>query len=395
MAIVIISIISISYFNLYFHQYKEKKVFNKTAKFIKYQQKKLYFKEHPIPAVAQFFNKSIKNLNISSDNIIIQNINLKIDPPVNYQKGLKLINLNYAKYNVLISKDIDFNLIRNIVKNEFKKYVIPSNLNIRYFIYSVKNNCFCIFFYYKRVLFLKGIFVVKGENKSGFDSIKQYVKAPKIAIDIDDIGYDSSLVEKLTSLKIPITFAIFPDAPFSKEIDLNLHKLGYETIMHTPMQSIYRSLNPGPGALFVPMDKKVIKKIIEKDLLNLPYVDGANNHEGSLFTSEKNKICYAVKIFKEKRMFFMDSLTDANSFAYRCALKQGLPSAQRDIFLDDEPSLKYITNQLKIAKDFARRFKRVIAIGHPRPLTVQVLLKQLPEIKKDGYKFVPLCEFLR
>jgi hypothetical protein len=199
----------------------------------------------------------------------------------------------------------------------------------------------------------------------------------------------------LISLKTPITFAIFPYAPYSKDIDLKLHKLGYETIMHTPMEPVNTALFPGDGALFISMDKKEIRRKIFTDIHRIPYIDGANNHEGSLFTSDKKKICDAVADFKKKNMFFVDSLTDDNSYAYRCALKQGIPSAQRDVFIDDKPSDGYIGNQIKIAAALAKKFKRVIVIGHPRRDTVKTLMSGIPALKKEGYKFVPLCEFLR
>jgi len=96
-------------------------------------------------------------------------------------------------------------------------------------------------------------------NNSGFNSIIQYVNAPKISLNIDDVGYDVAFIQSLVSLHTPITFAIFPYAPFSDQIDMMLHKLGYETIMHTPMEPVNIKLFPGDGALFISMDKQEIK----------------------------------------------------------------------------------------------------------------------------------------
>jgi Uncharacterized protein conserved in bacteria len=77
------------------------------------------------------------------------------------------------------------------------------------------------------------------------------VDSPKIALDIDDVGYDTAPINSLISLRTPITFAIFPYAPFSKQIDLTLHKEGYETIMHTPMEPVNTSAFSGRrGAVY-------------------------------------------------------------------------------------------------------------------------------------------------
>jgi hypothetical protein len=353
------------------------------------------YKKHPVKSFKKFFKETLVNLKISKADIIKRHVFLNIKAPVNVKNDSKKIRASFLKYYILISKDGGFKPIENIFDNEFKKFVIPSKAGLRYYSYSVKNNCLCLYFYNKTKIFLKAVFIMKGINESGFTSISGYAGSPKIALDIDDVGYRKSYINSLVSLKTPITFAIFPYAPHSKNIDLKLHKLGYETIMHTPMEPVDTALFPGDGALFISMDKKEIRRKIFADINRLPYIDGANNHEGSLFTSDRKKICDAVSDFKKRGMFFMDSLTDDNSYAYRCALRQGVPSAQRDVFIDDKPSDGYIGNQIDIAAALAKKFKRVIAIGHPRRDTVKTLMKDIPKLKKEGYKFVPLCEFLR
>lgn len=353
------------------------------------------YKKHPVKNFKKFFKKTLTDLKISKTDIIKQHIDLNIKAPVNFKNNLKRVGVSFLKYDILISKNGGFDPIENIFNDEFKNFIIPSKAGLKYYSYAVKNNCLCLYFYFKSKLFLKAVFIVKGINESGFTSIREYAGSPKIALDIDDVGYRRSYINSLISLKTPITFAIFPYAHYSKDIDLKLHKLGYETIMHTPMEPVDTALFPGDGALFISMDKKEIRRKISADIKRLPYIDGANNHEGSLFTSDKKKICDAVSDFKKKNMFFMDSLTDDNSYAYRCALKQGIPSAQRDVFIDDKPADGYIENQIKIAAALAKRFKRVIVIGHPRTDTVKTLMSEIPALKKEGYKFVPLCEFLR
>ncbi len=395
--IVIIFSAVIYYKFVYFKTPKtvSKKSFREQKLLLKTVLKIEEYKKHPVKNFKKFFKKALVNLKISKANIIKQYIALNIKTPGNFKNNLKRIRVSFLKYNILISKNGGFRSIENIFNNEFKRFIIPSKAGLRYYSYSAKDNCLCLYFYDKSKLFLKAVFIVKGINNSGFTSIRGYVKSPKIALDIDDVGYRKSYINSLISLKTPITFAIFPYATYSKDIDLKLHKLGYETIMHTPMEPVDTALFPGDGALFIPMDKKEIRQKIFADISRLPYVDGANNHEGSMFTSDKKKICDAVSDFKKKNMFFMDSLTDDNSYAYRCALNQGIPSAQRDVFIDDKPADGYIKNQINIAAALAKRFKRVIVIGHPRPDTVKTLMSEIPALKKEGYKFVPLCEFLR
>ena len=397
--ILIVLVFSAVFYYRFFYFQPSKKVSNKVSVeqklLIKSVSKIKGYKKHPVKDFKKFFKKALIDLKISRSDIIKQHINLNVKAPVNVKNNLKQIDVSFLKYNILISKKIRFDRIENIFNEEFKKFITPSGSGLKYYSYSVKNNCLCLYVYLKSKLFLKAIFIIKGVNHSGFTSVKEYVESPKIALDIDDVGYRRAYISSLASLRTPITFAIFPYATYSKAIDLKLHKLGYETILHTPMEPVDTALFPGDGALFVQMDKKEIKRKIFTDISRIPYVNGANNHEGSLFTSDKQKICDAVSDFKKKDMFFMDSLTDDNSYAYRCALKQGIPSAQRDVFIDDKPSDGYIANQIKIAAYLAKKFKRVIVIGHPRHDTVQTLMNEIPALKKEGYEFVPICEFLR
>lgn len=364
------------------------------------------FSNLPVESLSIFFERLLKKLDIPSNNIIIQYESYKVKPALDSPKDAQEINLDFDKYNVLIPGNLSFKRITGAVKKEFDDYIIPSGSNLDYYSFSVKNNCLCLYFFYNSDLFLKAVFIVKdagknqisGENGysgSGFGSIKQYVDSPKIALDIDDVGYNEKLVDGLIALHTVITFAVFPRATFSRQIDVRLHKLGYETIMHIPMESVDTKLFPGDGALYVSMSNNKIKYKILTDISMLPYIDGANNHEGSMFTSDRQKICYAVSVFKSDNLFFLDSLTDKNSYAYSCALKAGMPAARRDVFIDDDASVKYIDKQLLIARSLAKSYKRVIVIGHPRPKTLAALIKEIPKLKKEGYKFVPLCEFLR
>ena len=285
------------------------------------------YRDFPEESTVDFFEKTLKKLGIPRNNIIVRRSKIGVAPPGVTAGNLKKINLDYEKYNVLIPAGLSFKSINDAVKSEFKKYAEPSGSPLKYYSYGVKGNCLCLYFFLKSDLFLKAVFIVKGGAGaglpgagSGFDSVSQYVSSPKIALDIDDVGYDENSIDKLVSLHSVITFAIFPDAPFSRQIDFKLHESGYETIMHIPMEPVDIKLFPGDGALFVYMDRKEIKNKIDADAAMLPYIDGANNHEGSLFTSDKEKICYAVSVFKKKSMFFFDSLTDDDSYAYSCAL---------------------------------------------------------------------------
>jgi polysaccharide deacetylase 2 family uncharacterized protein YibQ len=79
-------------------------------------------------------------------------------------------------------------------------------------------------------------------------------------------------------------------------------------------------------------------------------------------------------------LYFVDSRTTNNSVAYRAARMRGIPSAERNVFLDNtrgEAAVRRAFTEL-IAK--AWRNDRALAIGHPYPETFKVLEEELPQL---------------
>jgi polysaccharide deacetylase 2 family uncharacterized protein YibQ len=65
-----------------------------------------------------------------------------------------------------------------------------------------------------------------------------------------------------------------------------------------------------------------------------------------------------------------------------------LPTAARDVFLDNQASVDYTIAQLKEAAAIARRTGSAIAIGHPRPTTLEAVRDMIPELQSAGIEFV-------
>ncbi len=65
----------------------------------------------------------------------------------------------------------------------------------------------------------------------------------------------------------------------------------------------------------------------------------------------------------------------------------GVPTARRNIFLDNEDNEEKIIEQLlKLAKK-SEKSGYAIGIGHVKPKTLFVLQEQIPILKKQGYEF--------
>ncbi len=219
------------------------------------------------------------------------------------------------------------------------------------------------------------------------------VKRPRVAIIIDDLGYDLGLDEAFFHLNAPLTFAFLPYAPYTKRLATQAHRLRHDILVHLPLEPISRTVNPGPGVLLTNMDLETVIRILRKDINAVPWAVGVNNHMGSKFTADKQHMEWVLEEIKQRGLFFVDSRTTAKTVAYATARELGVPAAQRDVFLDHDPSPEAIRHQLKRLVSIARQKGYAIAIGHPFLVTWKVLYRELPRLDKQ-VKIVPVHELL-
>ena len=91
----------------------------------------------------------------------------------------------------------------------------------------------------------------------------------------------------------------------------------------------------------------------------------------------------------------MDSLVTSNSICKDLAREMDLPFAERDIFLDNENTRAAIEEQFSQLAEEARSKGQAIAIGHDRPLSLQIIKEQTQALEKQGFKFVPAGDLVQ
>ncbi len=87
-------------------------------------------------------------------------------------------------------------------------------------------------------------------------------------------------------------------------------------------------------------------------------------------------------------LFFVDSRTNAASVGEQTAQAMGVPTAARDVFLDNRADVAYSEAQLLEAAAIAKRTGSAIAIGHPRPSTLAAVRAMIPRLEASGVQFV-------
>jgi hypothetical protein len=218
---------------------------------------------------------------------------------------------------------------------------------------------------------------------------------PVIAIVIDDAGLDQPRTARTVDLPGPLTISYLPYARDLQPQVNAARTAGHEVMLHMPMEPSSPTIDPGPHALFSNYDRQTILGEVNWMLDRFDGYVGVNNHMGSKFTSDPERMQVVMEVMKSRGLMFLDSRTSAKSVGYETANRLGVPSITRDIFLDDADDAAKIADMLARTERVAQKQGYAIAIGHPRDLTIGALQKWIPEILAKGFVLVPVTDVLR
>ncbi len=226
--------------------------------------------------------------------------------------------------------------------------------------------------------------------------VPQRLPLKQVAIIIDDIGYDLATVRELLSIDADITYAILPLVAHSREAAEMLHKADHETLLHLPMEPLsYPKEKPGNGALFTDMNDDELVFQLNSDLASVPYVSGVNNHMGSKFMSNEERLLPVFKELKKRGLFFIDSRTTGNSKTTAASQKVHLTVASRKIFLDNERDYSKIYRILMEVAEAPADGSPLIIIGHPHPETIRAIRDASKVFREKGVSIIPVSKLLQ
>ena len=208
-------------------------------------------------------------------------------------------------------------------------------------------------------------------------------RKPKVAIIIDDIGYDRLIADEFLELDAALTFSMLPDSPFQKKIARAAHAKGHDIMLHLPMEPVeYPGVNPGTGALLTTMTPDQLISQLNEHLETVPFIKGVNNHMGSKMTTVSSQMYQIFSVLKKRGFFFIDSRSTPDTLCKPSAGLFQVPFAERDIFIDHLQEPRFIRSQLNRLVEIANQHGEAIGIAHPHHVTLEVLQSMIPELKK-------------
>ncbi len=210
----------------------------------------------------------------------------------------------------------------------------------------------------------------------------------KIGIIIDDFGYRNDEVsDGFLKLNAHLTYAVIPGHEYSTSFGKKAVKAGYEVIVHMPMENTGKTYGEEEFVLTTEMDNETIQRRVNTAFNQIPTAIGMNNHQGSSASADQRVMSSVARVMNERNLFFVDSRTTVETIAETTMEVFGVPTARRNVFLDnDDDEEKIIEQFMKLVKK-SEELGSAIGIGHVKPKTLKVLKKHIPELQKKGFKF--------
>lgn len=218
---------------------------------------------------------------------------------------------------------------------------------------------------------------------------------PAISIIIDDLGYRRLDGLRAIELPGPIAYAILPHTPYATRLAAVAFQLDKEVLLHVPMESDVKDKALGPGAITSAMSRAQVRSVLEAGLASVPHVSGINNHMGSALTRNERPMAWVMEwIRRSGDLYFVDSLTSADSVALDTARAAGLRATERDVFLDPTADAAVVGTQFQRLIALARDRGTALGIAHPYPETLKVLRRVLVKPSAFGVELISVQELI-
>lgn len=212
---------------------------------------------------------------------------------------------------------------------------------------------------------------------------------PALVLVIDDFGntWGTEAVQGLLGLDVAMTVAVIPGLWASDRIAEAAHRSGKQVIVHLPMAPLDDRGLAGEALLHPAWSGERARTFLDR-ASRLPHAVGLNNHMGSRATQNRALMDLVARWARRRGWLILDSITHPRSVLYEAAVEEGVPSAQRDVFLDHHRDTTSVRQALHRAARIAyKRSRPVVVIGHPRRATWHVLQHDIPRLREEGMQF--------
>jgi uncharacterized protein len=218
---------------------------------------------------------------------------------------------------------------------------------------------------------------------------------PRIAIIIDDLGYQLEAGRRTINLPGPVACAILPSTPRAASLAEAAFANGKDVLLHLPLEPVSHENQSDPCGILLDMSREQVATTFSADLESVPHAIGVNSHRGSMLTRHPGHMGWLMEELRTRGdLIFVDSYTTPKSVALQLAQESGVPAIRRDVFLDPDRSPETAEREFRRLKELARKNSVAVGIGHPYPSTLELLERELPKLANEGIKLVSISELV-
>lgn len=217
----------------------------------------------------------------------------------------------------------------------------------------------------------------------------------RIAIIIDDLGYQLDAGRRAIELPGAIAFAILPGTPHGRFLAKWAHRRSKEVLLHLPLEAVAHEGPAEPSGITLDMSRYALQNAFSAALESVPFAIGVSSHRGSLLTQHPGHMNWLMQEIRTRDgLFFIDSYTTHASIALKMASEAGVVATRRDVFLDNDRSEQAMEGQFERLTALARRRGVAVGIGHPYPETLAFLERRLLLLGQESVELITLRDAL-
>lgn len=237
------------------------------------------------------------------------------------------------------------------------------------------------------------------ETSRGLVEIQLRKPRPKarVCILVDDVGYSGEGIDTYLAMNMPVTISVLPFYDTSAFFARKARQLGFEVMLHMPMQSSFASYYKYENLIKTKLSEEELSKRVKRVLAAVPLIQGINNHEGSKATEDSKTMEVVMREIARHGYYFVDSVTSQRSVAYKTARKHGLPASRRSFdFLDNTKTIPAISHKIDQLIEYSLKHpeKVVLTILHEKTAPAKALDDKLVRFRNHDIEILSPSDFL-
>ncbi len=221
-----------------------------------------------------------------------------------------------------------------------------------------------------------------------------------LVVDAFGSAASDTLGGQFLALDVPLTGAVLPRMPSTKQWATRLHGKRYDVLAQIPMEPEgFPKRDAGPGAVLVDMPSGQIQRTVRKHLDEIPHAVGATSYQGAMALADGAAMTAVMTELDRANAFWLDARIVPSSVAAERAAEAGVITFRIDQILEApgryDAQVKTLGRLLDDAVKLARRRGYAIVLVHPDRAGLDVLRREVPKLRQSGVRFEPVSTLLK